>query len=354
VIDAQPGDLALADQTQDQLVGRVEHVAPLHADRGQVAHVEETAVVHLVAGHPPVGQAIGLRGEDAIEGVEGGGIARDPVEAPHRLLDVLADVGGLLGERHQPPLDDLLLAQPLLDPPGIGLGAPGQVLDRGQDATQLLEPRVLRAQTLDDRLEPVGQDLRVGPGGDRQARARVAQVEGAVHELERELLRLEHPAVLVGEDRQQHAVAQLALGRGPVDVEELGPRRGRAVLEHVEPPGVGVARDAHVVRHHVQDQAEPARGQPGGHPVEGGRAPQLRIERVVVGDVVAVGAAGGRSGSRGRDTPRDTERLQVGTEGRDLVEAERAPELQAIARAALVTQRRRRLLEEHVGVDHAA
>ena len=198
------------------------------------------------------------------------------------------------------------------------------------------------------------EDLRVGARGDGQARARVPQVEGAVRELERELLRLEHPAVLVGQDGQEDPVAQLGLGRRPVDVEELGPRRGGAVLEHVEPPGVGVARDAHVVRHHVQDEPEPARGQRGGHPVEGGGAAELRVERVVVGDVVAVGAAGTTAEARGEIRVADAEGVEVGDERRHLVEPERAPELQTVGRAALAAQRRRRLLEERVGVGHAA
>jgi CBS-domain-containing membrane protein len=92
----------------------------------------------------------------------------------------------------------------------------------------------------------------------------------------------------------------------------------------------------------------------GGHPVEGGGAAELRVERVVVGDVVAVGAAGAAAKARREVRVADAEGLEVGDERRHLVEAEHASELQAIGRAALAAQRRRRLLEERVGVGHAA
>ncbi len=256
-------------------------------------------------------------------------------------------------ESGEATLDDLLLAQPLRDARGVGLGAAGQVLERGQDAAQLLEPRVLRPEAARERVEAIGQDLRVGVGGDRQARPRVAQVEGAVRELELELLGLERAPVLIRQDRQEHSIAQLGLDRRPVDVEEAGAGGGPAVLEHVQPPGVGVARDAHVVRDHVEDQAEAARGQRGGQAIEGGRPADLGIERIVIGDVVAVRAAGPAAEARGEVRVAHPEGVEIGAERGHRVEAERAPQLQAIGGVTLAAQRGRRLLEEDADIDHA-
>jgi hypothetical protein len=209
-----------------------------------------------------------------------------------------------------------------------------------------------RPEPVGEDVEAVGQDLRVGVGGDGQARPRVPQVEGAVRELELELLGLQHAAVLVGEDGQEHAIAQLRLDRGPVDVEEGRAGRGPPVLQHVQPPGIGVARDPHVVGHHVEDQAETPGGQRGGQTVEGGRAADLGVECVVVGDVVAVRAAGAAAEAGREVGVAHPERVEVGAERGHRVEAERAPQLQTIAGVAVSPQRGGRLLEEDADIDH--
>ena len=74
----------------------------------------------------------------------------------------------------------------------------------------------------------------------------------------------------------------------PVDVEEVGIGRGGTVFQNVVPPGVGVADDAHVIGHHVEDLAEMVAMQfvdPGSVI---GVAADLGIEGLVVDDVVAV------------------------------------------------------------------
>ena len=119
-------------------------------------------------------------------------------------------------------------------------------------------------------VEAMREDLRIRVRAQRQTRPGVADEERALGQLDAELSRLEDAAVLVGQDGEQHLVGQLALHGMPVDVEERGARRAGAVLEDVEPPRVGVARDAHVIGDDVEDEAEAMRGQRRGHPVEGG------------------------------------------------------------------------------------
>ena len=55
--------------------------------------------------------------------------------------------------------------------------------------------------------------------------------------------------------------ASVGRWRRPVDVEVAGVRRGAAVLEHVEPPRVVAAHDAHVIGHDVEHLAHAVRAQ---------------------------------------------------------------------------------------------
>ena len=64
-------------------------------------------------------------------------------------------------------------------------------------------------------------------------------------------------------------------------------RRLAAPFEHVEPPGV-VGADRHVVRNEVENETEIGVLQRAGETREGLVAAELRIERVVIDDVVAV------------------------------------------------------------------
>ena len=352
MIDAKAGDLALAHEAQDELVRDVEDLRHLHPHRGEVVHVEEAAVVDLVARDAPVGEPVRLGGQEPVEEVEARGIAFRPVHDPEIVVDVLADLRRLLDEGGEPALDDLLLAQALRDPRGIGLRPAGQVVERGEDAAQLAQARVLGAEPVRDGVEAMREDLRIRVRAQRQARPGVAHEERALGQLDAELSRLEHAAVLVGQDGQQHLVGQLALHGMPVDVEERGPRRAGAVLEHVEPPRVGVARDAHVIGDDVEDEAEAMRGQRRGHPVEGRLAADLRIEGIVVGDVVAVRAAGPALEARREVGVAHAEGGEIRGEIGHGLEAEPGPELQAVRGVARPRQGRAHLLEQDTGVDH--
>ena len=66
-------------------------------------------------------------------------------------------------------------------------------------------------------------------------------------------------------------------------------RRSRPPFQHVEPPRIISAVNADMVRHEIQDQAEIVLPQRGAEPLKAGFAAELRIERGMVGDVIAVG-----------------------------------------------------------------
>ena len=107
------------------------------------------------------------------------------------------------------------------------------------------------------------QDGRVIARGDREAVFAVGDEQPAVRlvEIQLDVARLQALAIGAPEERREHAAAQGRIRRVPVDVEILGIRAGTTPFEHVEPPAVIVAANAHVVRHDVEDQAHPALAQ---------------------------------------------------------------------------------------------
>ena len=83
----------------------------------------------------------------------------------------------------------------------------------------------------------------------------VLHMEGPALHSQTEFAFLEHLAKEVSEEGEQDAAPVLRAGGScPVDVEILSVGRGLAVLEHIVPPGVLVAENAHVVGDDVQEQ----------------------------------------------------------------------------------------------------
>ena len=70
MIDAQPGDLAGAQQLEGFVVDGGEHLRLLDANGGEVVDVEEAPVVDLLGGHAPERQAVRLIGEQCFQPVE--------------------------------------------------------------------------------------------------------------------------------------------------------------------------------------------------------------------------------------------------------------------------------------------
>ena len=114
---------------------------------------------------------------------------------------------------------------------------------------------MVRPQRLLQLVQAHFQNVHVVPGRHRERAVVVADAEGAVPELQLELLVLQDTTILIPEHRQQDLVLQLGLDRLPLDVEEARVRRRLAVLQHVRPPGIAAPGDAHVVRHDVHDLA---------------------------------------------------------------------------------------------------
>ena len=104
-------------------------------------------------------------------------------------------------------------------------------------------------------------------------------------------------------------------------------------FQHVEPERIVGAADSHMVRHEIQHLLQPVLGESGIHPVERSLVPQLGVERVVIDDVVAVGAARPRLEIGGGIKMADAEPGQIGDQFGGAVEAEILVELQTVGGA---------------------
>src|SRR5262249_9673866 len=152
------------------------------------------------------------------------------VEGPHRGLDGRPDVGAGGAQGGEAALDDLLLAVALGDLVGGRVGAGGQVAQGRQDAAQLAQVLVPVPQ-VGQGGEGVFEDGGVGAGGQGQAGRVSRKGEPPLLVGQPDLARLEHPAVLVLQEREEDLVLQVGVDGAPVDVEEGGVGGARAVLQ---------------------------------------------------------------------------------------------------------------------------
>ena len=333
MIDADAADLAVAEETQDQLMRRIEDVLALHAEGGQLVDVEEPAVVDLLRGDAPKSEPIRLVVEHLFEQIETRGVAGRAVELGHRAGDEVADRRILRGQRSEAPLDDLLLALPFGDEGGVGLVAARQMLDRGEDALEFVESRVAGAELRLQLRQPVHEDKSVAARSDGEAVVEVADRERAGVVFELQLLRFEDLDVRFAEDRDEDAALELGAGRrGPGDVEVAGVGRRRAVLEDVVPPGVFAADHGHVVGDDVEQNAHAARLESIDPGIELGLGADFGIEVVVIGDVVAVRAVWTGFQDRRGVGVGDAEVCEVRDDRKGVTEGERLAELEAIGR----------------------
>ena len=318
VIDAQAVDLARRDELEHEAVGRIEDRLVLHAEGGEVVDVEEAPVVDLVGGDAPEREPVRLRFQQLVQMLERARHARRAVEGAERAFDRRGRRMRVRGRR-EPALEQTRVAIARHDRrrrrvlPGRQVGEAGREL------------RILGER----------QDPRILPRVDRKAVSVIPHREfpGGAVEGDAQLAALQHEPVVVTENRDEHAARHGFVERPPVDVEEPGVTRGRAVLQHVEPPGVVGAHDPHVVGHHVDHEAHAVGMQRRDESVESLPAAELGVERAVVDDVVAVRAPGARPQDRGAIEVTDAEAREVGDDARRIAEREVAVELNAISRA---------------------
>ena len=88
----------------------------------------------------------------------------------------------------------------------------------------------------------------------------------------------------------------------------------RAPFQDRPPPGI-MRRRPHVVRDKIEDQPKPLAAKGGCQRPQSRLAADLRLDRVEIGDIVAVGGSGRRAGERRGVEMADSESPQIGHEG---------------------------------------
>jgi hypothetical protein len=152
-------------------------------------------------------------------------------------------------------------------------------------------------------------------------------------EIEAELTAIEDAGVAIGEDREED-LAMEAGGWGiPVDIEMVGEAAGGAMRQQIRPPGIGGIGDAHIVGDEIEDEAHATGVEVVDECGEVGFGAELGIESIEIGDVVAVGAAGGGLEQWGSVEVTDSEGVEVWDEGAGMLEGEAAMELEAVGGA---------------------
>ena len=185
----------------------------------------------------------------------------------------------------------------------------------------------------DNRRAAFGHQLVEAPGGDRHLLVVVAQHEGPGGALELEPARLQFPAVVVAQERQQQDRVRMAVPLvrcAPVHVEIAGVDAGWPVLEDIPPPPVVPRCHGHVVGHDVEYLAKPGFAQRLLQLGVALLAAQLVIDGGRVDHVVAVGAALCRLEHRGEVNVAHAEVRQVPGNGGRVGEIEAGVQLQPV------------------------
>src|SRR3954469_6404452 len=139
----------------------------------------------------------------------------------------------------------------------------------------------------------VAEDALVVQRADRQLMDVVCpdrKTSGCGVELEPEPAGFQLDTVLVAENRNKQLVTQIAPVRVPIDVEPARKDRIRPPFQHVEPEGIVGAAYPHMVRYEIEYLPEAVFAKRRHHAPERRVVAKLRVQPVVIDDIVAVRA----------------------------------------------------------------
>ena len=170
---------------------------------------------------------------------------------------------------------------------------------------------------------------------ERRYRKTVIVIPGAESpfrrlEAQHDLAALQYRAVLLAEHRQQYPAFQIFAQWVPIDVEIRRIGRKFAPFENIEPPGIVGAAHCHMVRHDIEDEPHALRLQGGGERSKFALRADLRVQPVVIDDVVAMSRAGARFHQRRGIDVADAEPREIGNQRGGVAEGEALVKLQPV------------------------
>ena len=206
--------------------------------------------------------------------------------------------------------------------------------ESGDQALKLEQLWVLFAEHFGRFGSAVFENARIFLGVDRETMLPIDNVEFTARrvKIKLEFAALQHRAIMIVKDSHQHFSVELIFQRLPVYVKKTGVNRRFTILQHIEPPGVIAAHHPHMIGDNVEDQSHAVLVERGDKAVELLSAADLRVEGVVIHDVVSMHAAGASLQARRDIAVTDAKCGKIGNNFGRLSKPEVAIELQAIGR----------------------
>src|SRR5262249_52741221 len=204
VVEAQSMQTAFGDETADERVNRVEGAAVFDGKPGQRVDVEESPIINVAAGKPPMREAIVLALEQVMEGEDGVRLAASGAVGAQAAFDHVLAAGdrselGFEGRRQGPRgiVRTAIALRPFQEP------AAGGFLARARPRPGLLHNLAIAVWS-------DGQPMLEIPGGKAALRGIVAKLDFAA---------LKRLAVGASEHWNQYAPTRMGGQRFPIDVE---------------------------------------------------------------------------------------------------------------------------------------
>src|ERR1700686_1760535 len=272
----------------------LEYAFIFHAQAGEIVGIEEAPVVNVVRGNAPVGETKGLGLNKLVEFLKTGGSGGIAIDQRDGFADATGDFGRARSQLRQAALMNLFVAAALGNAIA-GNFLPGRQMTKGcNQALKFEQIGILFAEGLSRLHSAVLKYARIFLRVDGETMFVIRNVKFTAllvkHQLQ--FTTLQHGSVMIAEYGDQHLSMELFFERLPVDVKEIGVRGRLSILQHIEPPGVIAAHNAHVIGNDVENQSHAAVMQGGHKMVEFFSRANLRIKRVVIDDIVSVHAAG--------------------------------------------------------------
>ncbi len=137
-------------------------------------------------------------------------------------------------------------------------------------------------------------------------------------------------SVRLAKNRQQHLSSQLRLQCVPINIEKVRVFRRLPVAQHILPPRSGVVPDPHVIGNNIKNQRHTHRLHLTHACVEFFFGADLRVECVVVGDIVTVRASGPGFQDGRKIAMRNPELIQIGQQPPRIFKTKSCVQLQTV------------------------
>src|SRR5262245_44012890 len=116
MINSQPRNSSLGQEAKQEPMSVLKNRGDFYPDSGQIVNVKKAAVVNLLRGHFPGCRTVRLGVDQCIQKVETTRLSTNSVKHENCFFDGQAHIGTAPVQCGNPPLNNLLFAEPFFDP----------------------------------------------------------------------------------------------------------------------------------------------------------------------------------------------------------------------------------------------